>query len=117
MSLRCKSTVEAQISLSINSLIRTFTTQLITLTLCMLGNFACFFVVCDFFLKSNISIKNLSEIPSECQTVWIQIRPDVLFGLIWVQTLCKGYQQMTKVATSRERVNKSMICMSVWEIQ
>ena len=25
--------------------------------------------------------------------------------LIWVQTVCKVYQQMTKVATSKERVN------------
>ena len=32
-------------------------------------------------------------IPSGCQTVWIQIRPDILSGLIWVQTVCKGYQQ------------------------
>ena len=25
-------------------------------------------------------------------TVWIQNRPDILSGLIWVQTVCKGYQ-------------------------
>ena len=50
--------------------------------------------------------KNLSGIPSECQTVWIQIRPDILSGLIWVQTVCKGYKQATEVATSVERVNK-----------
>ena len=31
------------------------------------------------------------SIPSGCQTVWIQIRPDILLGLIWVQTVCKGY--------------------------
>ena len=68
----------------------------------MLGNFACFFFLLseDFFFKINYLKKNLSGIPSECQTVWIQIRPDVLSGLIWVQTVCKGYQQMTKVATS-----------------
>ena len=28
----------------------------------------------------------------------------VLLGLIWVQTVCKSYQQMTKVITSKERV-------------
>ena len=33
--------------------------------------------------------------PSECQTVWIQIRPDVLSGLILVQTVTKEYQQPT----------------------
>ena len=27
--------------------------------------------------------------------VWIQIRPNILLGRIWVQTVCKGYQQMT----------------------
>ena len=30
-----------------------------------------------------------------CQTVRIQIRPDILLGLIWVQIVCKGYQQAT----------------------
>ena len=35
------------------------------------------------------------SMPSGCQTVWIQIRPDNLSGLIWVQTVCKGYQQST----------------------
>ena len=39
-----------------------------------------------------------------CQTVWIQIRTDILSVLIWVQTVCKGYQQTTKVASSKERV-------------
>ena len=29
-------------------------------------------------------------IPSECHTVWIQIMADILSGLIWVQTVCKG---------------------------
>ena len=52
----------------------------------------------DFF-KINFFSDNISGIPSECQTIWIQIRPDVLSGLIWVQTVCKGYQQTTKVAT------------------
>ena len=36
-----------------------------------------------------------SPISSPCQPIWIQIRPDILSGLIWVQTACKGYQQMT----------------------
>ena len=37
--------------------------------------------------------KQTKAIPSECQTVWIQIRPNVLSGLIWVQSVCKSYQQ------------------------
>ena len=32
------------------------------------------------------------------------VKPDVLSDRIWVQTVCKGYQQTTKVATSRQRV-------------
>ena len=44
------------------------------------------------------------SIPFGCQTVWIKIRPNILSGLIWVQTVCKGYQQTTKVAPSEKRV-------------
>ena len=33
------------------------------------------------------------SIPSGCQTVWIQTRPDISSGLIWVRTVCNGYQQ------------------------
>ena len=36
-----------------------------------------------------------------CQTVWIQIRTDILSVLIWVQTVCKCYQQTTKVLEMR----------------
>ena len=42
---------------------------------------------------------------SECQAVWNQIMTNILFVLIWVQTVCIGYQQMTKVATSKEKVD------------
>ena len=50
------------------------------------------------------SLITVFSIPSGCQTVWIQIRPNILAGLIWVQTVCKGYQQTTKVAPSRQKV-------------
>ena len=50
----------------------------------------------DFF--QNIFFqKILSGTLSECQTVWIQIRTDILSVLIWVQAVCKGYQKTTKV--------------------
>ena len=39
-----------------------------------------------------------------CQIVWMQIRPDILLDLIWVQSVFKVYQQTIKVAGSRERV-------------
>ena len=66
-----------------------------SLTLCMLRNFACFFGCLWIFFLIKFKKKNLSGISSEHQTVWIQIRPDVLLGLIWIQTVCKSYQQMT----------------------
>ena len=64
-----------------------------------------FFVVCRFF-QNQFFQKILSGMPSVCQTVWIQIRPDILSGLIWVQTVCKGYQQMT---LSRQWVNSTSL--------
>ena len=33
--------------------------------------------------------------PSEFLTDWIQIMRDILSRLIWVQSVCKGYQQIT----------------------
>ena len=55
------------------------------------------FFIINFFLI-------LSGRLSECQTVWISIRTNILLSLTWVQTICKGYRQMTKVAASRQRV-------------
>ena len=84
--------------------------------------FACWVISRDFFLSSvdffffleiffffKKKKKNLLGIPSECQTIWIKIRPDVLSGLIWVQSVCKGYQQTTIVATSGERINQILV--------
>ena len=67
-----------------------------TLTLPIYYSVCFFFVVCDFF-RITFFRKILSGKHSECQTVWIWIRPDVLNGLICVQTICKGYQQTTLV--------------------
>ena len=59
------------------------------------------FYYCAIF---NSLSAGLFPIPSGCQTVWVQIRPDILSSLIWVQTVCKGYQQMTKVLACWQRV-------------
>ena len=70
----------------------------------MLGNISFFLLSsADFFQKYSFK-KILSGTLSECQTVWIQIRTDILSVLIWVQNVCEGYQQTTKIATSMERV-------------
>ena len=42
----------------------------------------------DFFSKLTIFQYTLSE----SQAVWIQFRADARSVLIWVQTVCKGYQ-------------------------
>ena len=46
-------------------------------SLCLLGNFSCFLSSADFF-QNQLFLKILSGIQSECQTVWIKIRPDIL---------------------------------------
>ena len=51
------------------------------------------FVSCCCFFGNDIS--GISEV---CQAVWIQIIPDVLSGLFWVQIVCKGNQQTTLVS-------------------
>ena len=48
----------------------------------------------DLF-QNELFLKILSVIPSDFQTVWIQIRPNFLLGLILVQTVCRSYQQTT----------------------
>ena len=40
------------------------------------------------FKINSLKKKNHSRIPSERQTDWIQIRPDLLSDLIWVQIVC-----------------------------
>ena len=47
------------------------------------------------FLKIAHFRRMPSGLPSGRQTDRIQIRPDVLSDLIWVQTVYKGYQQTT----------------------
>ena len=47
------------------------------------------------FFQNQLFRKIISAIPSECQTDWIQVRPDILSGLNWVQSVCKGCEQTT----------------------
>ena len=55
-----------------------------------------FFFCHLIFLKSTFFETFFQEY-HQCQTIWIQIRPDKMSGLIRVQTVCKGYQQATLV--------------------
>ena len=58
------------------------------------GNLACCLSSADFFSKSAFFDKFFQEY-HQCQTVWIQIRPDLLTARIWVQTVYKHDQQTT----------------------
>ena len=55
------------------------------------------FLSSAFFFQNQLFRKILSGIQPERQTVSIKIRPDILSGLIWVQTVCNGYQLTTQV--------------------
>ena len=59
------------------------------LSICMLGNCSCFYFRLLTFLKIKFLKINHPGPPSECQTVWIQIKTDILLVFIWVQTVCK----------------------------
>ena len=55
------------------------------------GKFFMRFSLSADFFQNKLFPKILSGIPSD----WTQIRPDVSSGLIWVQSVCKSFQQMT----------------------
>ena len=54
----------------------------------------------DFF-QNKLFLKKNSGTLSECQTTWIQIKTDLFSALIWVQTVCRGYKQTTKVTSKQ----------------
>ena len=49
------------------------------------------------FFQNQLFRKILSGITYGCQTDWIQIMHDIVLGLIWVQSVCKGCEQTTLV--------------------
>ena len=61
-----------------------------------------FFLSSADFFQNQCFRKILSGTPSESQTVRIQIRLDILTGLIWVQAVCKSYQKTTLEAKTTE---------------
>ena len=66
------------------------------------------------FLSKLTFFETFSGTLSACKTVWIQIRLDIVSGLIWVQTVCKGYHQQTdKVVTNKERALVLKSCRSL----
>ena len=77
----------------------------------MMGNRSCFFFVCQFFLYQLFQILtsvSTSLVPDQADILKSnfqiilkvsnsldQNQADILSGLIWVQNVCKGYQQTT----------------------
>ena len=74
----------------------------------MLGNFFMLLLLSADFYQDCLFQKFPSGILSEYQTFWTQIMTDVLSVLIWVQTVCKGYQKTTNVVVSKEKVNYNL---------
>ena len=74
------------------------------LYICMLANCSCFHFRLLTFLKMKFLKINHPGPPSECQTVWIQIKTGILLVFIWVQLFAKGYWQTTKLSTGMQRV-------------
>ena len=64
------------------------------LTQCILCYFSYFLSSADFF-SNHIFTKKYFRNKSECQTVWIQIRPNIFSSMILVKTVSKGNQQRT----------------------
>ena len=68
----------------------------------------CFLSSDDFFSQNYLLQKILSGTLSKCQTVWIQIRTDVLSSLIRVQHICKRSPKVAATCSnmSKKNVNK-----------
>ena len=54
------------------------------------------------FFFQNVLLKILTGMPSECQTVWNQVRPNKMLihfvgPITWFQTVCKDYRQTDRV--------------------
>ena len=64
------------------------------LTQCMMGNFPCLLLSAEFFSKSSF-LKIISGIPSVSNRLNPYEGPHFVRGLIWIETVCKGYQQTT----------------------
>ena len=66
-----------------------------------------FMIFCQlliFFSKVTFFELILSGTISECQTVQIKIRTDILSVLIWVKTACRDYQTANVPDSNKKRV-------------
>ena len=70
-----------------------------------------FFRSADFFKLNFLKILfgNTIRVPNN----WVQIRPDIFSGLIWVQTVCMGYQQKKN---SRQELRVRMTANNIFHL-
>ena len=84
----------------------------------MPGNiFKAFSLSTEFVLKLTFSKKSFRNTISH--TVWTQIRAHILSGLFWVNSVCKGHQQMKKTLTlaAKEFKNLFVALFQVAQVQ
>ena len=83
----------------------------------MLGN--CSYYCCHplTFFIINFFINSFILTLSQCQTVRMQIRTNILSVLIWAQTVCKDDQQTTKLLLARKRLSQKYYTVNVLRIQ
>ena len=79
----------------------------------LISFFACFQNFACLFFFQNHFFEIFFQEYHQCQTVWIQIRSNVMSSLIWVQTVCKGYQQPKLIGRVNNFLNNKFICNSV----
>ena len=84
---------------------------------CLLGNFRAFFLSSiDYLSKSpfsKISLRNTIKVSNS----WIQIWPGVSSGLLWVQSVCKGYQQTPKVGKELRWLQRLHVYIAINRMQ
>ena len=76
----------------------------------MLGNFACFCRLLIFF-----SPKHLFRIPSECQTVRIQIRPEESY-VVGLRSCADGTSVFSLMKKTGEIIVSIEICVYMYEV-
>ena len=73
------------------------------------------FVVCWFFFIINFFEKLLQEYNQSVKQFRFRWDPTILSGLIWVQTVCIGYHQMTLV--DKELTFRFTLFINVFHLQ
>ena len=80
----------------------------------MPGNFLKKMSSADFFSKLTFKKKSFRK-TTKVSKVWIQIKPNEILGLIWVQTVCKDYRQTTQAGKELTGTAPISVCLLLLE--